>query len=53
MGRNQPVLPITNAQRGGLTEWAPSGTLPAGEVFRARLVLTLADGASYSQVRRS
>ena len=28
--------------------WAASRTLPAGDVFRARLILALADGQTYS-----
>jgi transposase len=47
------VLPITQEQRNELTKWAQSRTLPAGDVFRARLILALADGASYSQIMRS
>jgi hypothetical protein len=51
MRRNQAALPIP--QRSELTKWAQSRTLPAGDVFRARLILALADGASYSQIMRS
>ena len=47
------MLPITQEQRNELTKWAQSRTLPAGDVFRARLILALADGASYSQIMRS
>ena len=47
------MLPITDEQRSELTRWAQSRTLPAGDVFRARLILALADGASYSQIMRS
>jgi len=47
------VLPITDEERSELTKWAQSRTLPAGDVFRARLILALADGASYSQIMRS
>src|SRR5579872_664468 len=53
MGRNQSVLPITDEQRSELKKGAQSRTLPAGDVFRARLILALADGASYSQIMRS
>ena len=53
MRRNRSVLPITQEQRSELTKWAQSRTLPAGDVFRARLILALADGASYSQIMRS
>ena len=46
MQRYQSVLPLTDEQREELTRWAQSRTLPAGDVFRARLVLALADGTS-------
>jgi transposase len=32
--------------------WSQSRTLPAGEVFRARLILALADGKTYEAVQR-
>ena len=47
MRRNQAVLSLTDEQREDLTQWAQSRTLPAGDVFRARLILALADGESY------
>jgi transposase len=50
MGRNQFVLSMTDEQRSELRKWAQSRTLPAGDVFRARLMLALADGQSYSQI---
>jgi len=50
MRRNQTVLVITDEQRSELSKWAQSRTLPAGDVFRARLILALADGASYSKI---
>lgn len=53
MGMGQPVLAITNQQRDELTGWAQSRTLPAGEVFRARLILALAEGMSYRQIMLS
>src|SRR5258708_7146369 len=31
----------------------PNGTLPAGDVFRARLILALADGSRYREIARS
>src|SRR6202522_3712867 len=37
MRRNQTVLAITEEQRSELSKWAQSRTLPAGDVFRARL----------------
>ena len=30
--------------------WAHSRTLPAGDVFRAKLILLLADGMTYEQI---
>ncbi len=47
------MLKITDEQRQELSRWGASRTLPAGDVFRARLILALADGESYSQVMRS
>ena len=46
----QAVLTITDEQRRELTAWAQSRTLPAGDVFRARLILALAEGHSYRQI---
>ena len=53
MRRNQFVLRVTDEQRSELTKWAQSRTLPAGDVFRARLILALAQGATYSEIMRS
>jgi len=53
MRRNQAVLAITDDQRSELRRWAASRTLPAGDVFRARLILALADGQTYSQISSS
>jgi transposase len=50
MRRNSFVLRVTEEQRGELSKWAQSRTLPAGDVFRARLILALADGQTYSQI---
>jgi hypothetical protein len=38
------LLQITDVQREELTGWSQSRTLPAGDVFRAKLILALADG---------
>ena len=43
---------LTEQERDELRRWAQSRTLPAGDVFRARLVLALADGHSYSRIER-
>ena len=50
MRRNQFVLGLTDEQRSELTKWAQSRTLPSGDVFRARLILALADGWTYAQI---
>ena len=44
------MLTITEEQRNELNKWAASRTLPAGDVFRARLILSLAGGQTYSQI---
>ena len=43
---------LTEDERDELTKCAQSRTLPSGEVFRARLVLALAEGKSYSTVEQ-
>ena len=50
MRRNQTELSITEEQRSELSKWTQSRTLPAGDVFRARLILALAEGQSYCQI---
>jgi transposase len=44
------LLHLNQSQREELTRWAHSRTLPAGDVFRAKLILSLADGMTYEQV---
>jgi len=44
------LLQLNESQREELTRWAHSRTLPAGDVFRAKLILSLADGMTYEQV---
>jgi hypothetical protein len=46
-------LALTEEQRSELGKWAASRTLPAGDVFRARLILGLADGWTYSRIMTS
>ena len=41
---------LTEQEREELRGWAHSRTLPAGDVFRARLILALADGKTYSSI---
>src|SRR5712675_544969 len=53
MRRNQAVLTITDEQWSELSKWAQSRALPAGDVFRARLILALAKGESYRQIMAS
>ena len=47
------MLTIADEQRIELSRWAQSRMLPAGDVFRARVILPLADGQSYCQIMRS
>ena len=47
------ALVLTDEQRSELSKWAASRTLPAGDVFRARLILALADGNTYNQIKTS
>jgi len=44
------VSELTKEQLQELTRWAQSRTLPAGDVFRARRMLALAEGKSWSQI---
>ena len=43
---------MTAEQREELTRWTQSRTLPAGDVFRAQLILALADGVTYRAIKR-
>lgn len=45
------ALPITDQQSDELTEIAQSRSLPAGYVFRAKLILMLAQGASFNVIK--
>jgi transposase len=47
------LLILTPEQREELSRWSQSRTLPAGDVFRARLILALADGLSYGQIKKT
>jgi len=47
----QPVLSLTSEQRQHLRQFAQSRTLPAGDVFKARLILALANGDSYASIQ--
>ena len=50
MRRYHRVSELSEEHREELTRWAQSRTLPAGDVFRARLMLALAEGKSWSQI---
>src|SRR3989449_5214327 len=52
MTDNRNLLELTAAEKPDLERWAQSRTLPAGDVFRARLILALADGQSYREMVR-
>lgn len=45
-------LVLTDPQRGDLNEIAQSRSLPAGFVFRAKLILMLAEGASFATIKQ-
>jgi len=49
---NRGLLSINREEREELGRWAQSRALPAGDVFRARLILALADGLSYRDIER-
>ena len=48
MGPYQAVIELRAEEREELIGWSRSRTLPAGDVLKARLILALADGKSYS-----
>ncbi len=52
MADNQGLLRVSPEQRDELESWAQSRSLPAGDVFRARLILALADGLTYREIER-
>ena len=47
------MLELTAEEKQALERWAHSRTLPAGDVFRARLILALAEGKSYREIEKS
>src|ERR1700690_4611802 len=53
MTDNRNLLKLTREQRQELRRWAQSRTLPAGDVFRARLILALGDGTSYREIAKT
>jgi transposase len=52
MAQYGDLLTLSNNEREELTRWAQSRTLPAGDVFRARLILALADRLSYRAIEK-
>ncbi|MCU1328452.1 MAG: endonuclease [Bryobacterales bacterium] len=44
------MIGLTSQEREELKRWSSSRTLPAGDVFKAKLIVVLADGRSYSSV---
>jgi len=53
MTDNRNLLTVTPEENRELERWAQSRTLPAGDVFRARLILALAEGQSYREIQSS
>ena len=53
MTDNRNLLKLTDEQRQELRCWAQSRTLPAGDVFRARLILAVGNGRSYREIAKS
>ena len=52
MTNNRNLLTLTPEEKQDLERWAQSRTLPAGDVFRARLILALAEGQSYREIAK-
>jgi len=52
MRQYRELISISDDEREELKRWAQSRRVPAGDVFRARLILALADGWSYTQIKQ-
>jgi len=52
VAHNQGLLELSDEQRDELRGGAQSRSLPAGDVFGARLLLALADGLTYRQIEQ-
>src|SRR5436309_1788477 len=52
MGTLKALIVLTSDEREELTRRAASRTLAAADVFKARLILALADGHSYTRIER-
>src|SRR5438874_12546559 len=53
MTDNRNLLTLTAEEEQELERWAQSRTLPAGDVFRARLILAIGEGKSYRDMENS
>lgn len=53
MTDNRNLLTLTAEEEQELERWAQSRTLPAGDVFRARLILALGEGKSYRDIENN
>ena len=53
MADNQGLFLLTAEQREELQSWAQSRSLPAGYVFRARLILAIGEGETYREIEDS
>src|SRR5437762_7270676 len=53
MTDNRNLLTLTAEEEQEMERWAQSRTLPAGDVFRARLILALGEGKSYRDIANS
>src|SRR6266516_5725751 len=53
VARYRELVSLTTEQREELKRWAQSRSVPAGDAFRARLVLALADGMTYGAIKQS
>jgi hypothetical protein len=49
-GSYQGLIELTDEEREELMRWSRSRSLPAGDVFKATLILALANGKSYSDI---
>ena len=52
VARYRELFSITAEQREELKRWSQARSLPAGDVFRARLILALADGMTYNAIKQ-
>lgn len=50
MARYGELLKLTDEEREELTSWTRARSMPAGDVFRARLILALAEGRTWEEI---